>query len=184
MGYNAVVVSGLPGAGKSTLLKKLSEKTGWRIHSIGDLFREKLKYLQETGQVGKELTIKEWRLTVSDKEQIRVNVDLLKLVNEGKIIADTRYAFYLKRATSNPLFVFLTTDAALRAHRESMNNPDYNGKTIKQVKEILMKRENDEINFGLRLFGKDYRNPEDYDLILDSGKMSAELEASRIMDYL
>lgn len=181
--YNVIVLSGLPGSGKSVLLKKLNEKIGWPIHSIGDLFRKRLKNLQEIGELNQELTIEEWWPTLSDDEQREVNTNLLNLVNKGEVIADTRYAFYLKQATSNPLFIFLMADLDLRARRE-IANPDYYGKTIEEVINILKRREEEEARIGLDLFGRDYRILSDYDLILDSGKLSIGDEVSIIMSHL
>ena len=182
MPYNAIAISGLPGAGKSALLEKLAEKTGWVSHSIGKRFREKLRYLQEIGEVSKDLTIKEYWITVPDEEQIKANRELLELVNKGKIVADTIYAAYLNQATSNPLFVFLTAEAAIRAHRGQLSeNKDYNGKTMKEIKIILEGRENDEYKLGMKLFGFDYRNTNYCNLVLDAGKMSIDEEVSAVM---
>ena len=183
--YNALVVSGLPGSGKSTLTKKVSELTGWSIYSIGGKFREKLKELQETGQVSRDITIKEYWPTVSDEEQIKVNRDLLELVNKGNIIADTRYAQYLKQTTAKPFFLFLTADVSRRAHRSQFTeNEDYMGKTIKEIKEILLQREKDEVDIGQRIFGFDYRNPEDYNLILNNTIVPVEKEVGIVLRAL
>ena len=182
--YNSLAVSGLPGSGKSTLLKLLMKETGWPSYSAGDLHRAKLKHLQETGQLNPTWTIKEYWLTVSDEENVRINEELLELVNAGEIIADTRFAFYLKAARKKPLFVFLTADLDIRAQRGMRTNKDYQGKSAEEVKSVLLQRERDEVDIGLKLFGRDYRIPSDYDVILDSGKMLIEDEAREIIRLL
>ena len=182
--YGSLVVSGLPCSGKSALVRRLHEETNWPIHSIGDLFRGKLKKLQESGEADKSLTIKDWWPTVPDEEQIKVNKDLLELASKGKIIADTRYAFYLKGSASNPLFVFLTANLGVRAKRVMISKLEYQGKPLEKIMADLNKREIDEVEMGLRLFGRDYRFPSDYDLILDSERLSIEQEASKVIGYL
>jgi len=182
--YDSLALSGLPGSGKSHLLKLLMKETGWPSSSIGDLHRARLKYLQATGQIDQKWTIKEYWTTVSDGENIRVNEELLKLVNNGRMIADLRFAFHLEAANKKPLLVFLTADLGIRAERGMKTNPDYKGRSIEEVKSILMQREKDEVETGLKLFKKDYRILSNYDIVLDSGKMSIEDEAREIIRHL
>ncbi len=185
MDYNALVLSRLPGSGKTTLIEKLEKELGWKSYSIGGMFRKRLDRLQKAGEINTDWTIKEYWPTVSDEEQMRVNEELLKKVNDGSIIADTRYAAYLKQSTANPFFVFLAAEGAIRAHRGQLSgNPDYKGQTMAQIKKILDERENDEYKMGMRLFGFDYRNPEDYNLVLDSGKMSIDEEVRMVLKTL
>lgn len=183
MKHGAIVISGLPGAGKSTLISRLSERTGWPVHSIGDLFRAKLKALKETGEVRPELKIENWWPTIPAEEQVRINEELLGLVNKGEIIADTRYAFYLQGADSNPFFVFLAASREIRAER-GLKSPSYAGKTKDDVVGILKSREEDEGRIGFQLFGRDYRDQNDYHLVINSDKMSINEEAGIILGYL
>lgn len=55
MDINTVLLIGKPGSGKGTQAKLLSEKTGWKIISTGDLFRAMAKEDSVVGRKTKEV---------------------------------------------------------------------------------------------------------------------------------
>jgi len=121
MKYHSIAISGLPGAGKSGLAKKLSIDLKWKTSSIGEIWRERHK--EQNISVPFE---DYWKNTgISDNKKI--NDEFLKLVNRGKIIADTRYAHIYSDKT---LKVFVTAPVVIRA-QEHLSPQNTLGKIAK-----------------------------------------------------
>ena len=176
MKYHSIAISGLPGAGKSGLAKKLSIDLKWKTSSIGEIWRERHK--EQNISVPFE---DYWKNTgISDNKKI--NDEFLKLVNRGKIIADTRYAHIYSAET---LKVFVTAPVVIRALR-AFKSSKYIGKDCESIEQILETREKDEVMMGRKLYGDtyDYRSPEHYDLIIDSGLMNVEEEYKAILNKM
>ena len=106
----------------------------------------------------------------------------MKLVNRGKIIADTRYAHIYSAET---LKVFVTAPVVIRALR-AFKSSKYIGKDCESIEQLLGTREKDEVMMGRKLYGDkyDYRSPEHYDLIIDSGLMNVEEEYKAILNKM
>ena len=177
MKYNSIMLSGLPVSGKSTLAKKLSEIYTWPIHSIGQLWREEWKRLYPNAEVSFE---EYWRNT-SLKDNKEINVKAKKVFEKGHVIGDTRYSVYCKDLPS--LLVFVTADLDVRAER-GLNTDRYKGKTTDEVRRTLITREQDELTMGYYIFGIDYRSPEHYDIVINSGKLTVEQEVSIITNLV
>jgi len=165
-------LSGLPVSGKSTLTRTLSEVYGWPIHSIGDLWRARHKVLYPNGKVSFE---EYWRGT-SIEDNRKINEQARKIYAAGKIVGDTRYSIYCKDLPV--LLVFITADLEVRAKRGI--DTKYRGKSIEDVKQILIEREECEVKMGKELFDFDYRDIRHYHLALNSGVFSVEEEVEII----
>lgn len=173
MKYQSIVFSGLPGAGKSTLVKKLNEIYGWPIYSIGEIWRQRWAALYP----GKEVPFEEYWRNTSVEDRVQINVDARQMFTASKIIGDSRYTIYLRDL---PIFlVFMSADLEARATR-AFGLDKYGGKSIEEIKKILLRREADEVGVGRQLFGYDYRDSYYYDLVINSGRLSLEEEVSVI----
>jgi cytidylate kinase len=175
MAYSSVVISGLPGAGKGVLARKLAEKYGWKLFSIGDIWRERWKEFYP----GNEISFEDYWKNASSKEQKSINDEARKIIGAGDAIGDFRFAICCKDLPS--LFVFIRSDLNTRAER-ALEIEKYPGKSLKEIKNILKERELDELGWGRELFGQEYdfRDEEHYGLILDSGKLELEDEIELI----
>jgi cytidylate kinase len=75
--------------------------------------------------------------------------------------------------------LFTTANLEIRAKR-ALKTDKYPNNTIDEIKEILIKREKDEVEMGKSLFGDDYdyRDPKHYHLTLNTGilKIGEEIE--------
>lgn len=177
MKYQSIVFSGLPGAGKSTLVAKLKEIYGWPVLSVGDLWRMRWAKLYP----GKEISFEEYWRTTSSEDNKQINVDFRKEVTKNHLLGDSRYTIYLKGL---PVFlVFLTADLKTRAVR-GVGLAKYNGSNEEEIRDILYRREADEVAASKRLFEYDYRDPAYYHLILNTAMISQDEEIAIIKSLI
>ncbi|QQG39454.1 MAG: AAA family ATPase [Candidatus Aenigmatarchaeota archaeon] len=175
MEYNGILLSGLPSSGKSTLVKLLNERTGWNVHSIGDLWRE--KHAKEAPDVA----FSEWWPRQPLEAQFEVNRHLRELAERQSVIADTRFAPPLDGL---PLLkVFLTAEVDVRAER-AVAQRRY--ATFEDAKADLLLREASEVDIGKTMFGADfdYRKPEHYHTALNTGLLTPKQEIVSVMALL
>ena len=81
------------------------------------------------------------------------------------------------------MLVFVTADLNIRAER-GLNTDRYKGKTVDEVRQTLITRERDELKMGSYIFGIDYRSPEHYDIVINSGRLTVEQEVSIITNLV
>jgi CMP/dCMP kinase len=167
-----MAISGHPVSGKNTLIARLHEEHKLQTYSIGDMLKEMHK---KEDPKGKLLFEQWWRASPFDLN-VRVNVEFKKKIENTPTIGDSRFVCYLDRNIC--LRIFLTAEVNIRAMR-AINRGDYPGKTKREINEVcdfLRKRENDEKEMGLRLFGVDYNDQSLYDVIINTGECSVEDE--------
>lgn len=179
MDYKSIILSGLPGSGKTTLAKQLSEIYSWPIHSIGQLWRDEWKRHHPDGEVS---FADYWRGTTLE-DNLNMNKKARKIFERGNVIGDTRYSLYCKDLPA--LLVLVTADLDVRSER-ALNTGRYEGKTVKEVKNVLAEREKDELKVGQDLYGVDYdyRDPEHYHLTINSGMLSVDEEVQIIANFV
>ncbi len=171
--YKSIILSGLAGAGKSTLAHRLTEVYGWPLYSIGDTWRAMWKEKYPDASISFETYIE--GLTREDDSQM--NVRMRENFSKENIIGDARYAVGYKDLPA--LFVFVTASLDVRAQR-ALNTTKYSGKSIQEVKGILLEREEHEVKVCKDLFGADYRDSSHYHIAVNSGIMSLEDEVKVI----
>ncbi|MDE1823799.1 MAG: cytidylate kinase family protein [Candidatus Micrarchaeota archaeon] len=167
-GFVSIVISGEPKSGKSTLAGMLAKAYGWQRLSLGDMWREKWRKLYPNEEVPFDVF---WKGTTIDENR-RMNVEAKKIFEKGKMVGDSRFVSYLN--PSKCFLIFMTASLETRAKRSA--NGEYKGKSIAGIKRLLKKREMDEVQMGMKLFKNDYRDPEHYHLILNSGILTPEQE--------
>jgi cytidylate kinase len=175
MKYNAINLSGLPISGKSTLAKKLSEIYGWEIYSVGKIWRKKY----EKDHPNKDITFEEWWKATTVKDNIDADNQAREIMKKGNVVGDFRFSIICKDLPV--LLVFVTADLDTRAKRAT-ETEKYENKTIEEIKKLLLIRENNEVKMAKEIYGEDYdyRNPKQYHVILDSGKMTVEEEIEKV----
>lgn len=96
---------------------------------------------------------------------------------ESGVIGDARYVANLD--ANKCLLIFMTAPLEVRADRAA-SRKEYEGKGIDEIKELLEKREEDEVRMGKKLFGVDYRDRGLYHVVLDSGLLTPGLELEMV----
>lgn len=182
MAYTSVLLSGLPGCGKSTLSKLLSKELGWELFSVGDLWREQWKMLYPEGEISFE---DYWKNTSFEKNR-EMDMRAKERFKQGNVVADSRYSIHCKDIPS--LRVFIDADSETRTLRAS-NTDRYRGKSVDEIRKILLEREEEEVSKGKILFkdydeNYDYRDPKHYHQILNSQEMSLEWMTKFLKDKI
>ena len=175
-----------PGSGKSTLCNKLSDNLGWKVNSIGGLFRARY---EEWKKDNKYISFeKYWASVVTNKEIYEVNDEAREMLVKGGVILDSRYAAVNAFGLNDCLLVFVKAPLAIRVKRNE-HNLRYKGKSLDDIEELLSKREENEVRRGRELYGHifdgfDYRDERLYDLILDTSKLTVDEEVASVLNYL
>jgi len=172
-----IVISGLPGSGKGVLAKKLAEGLGWKVFSIGDLWRKKY------AESGKKVSFEEYWKSVDENSQRTMDEAARKIIEQGEVIGEFRFAKLAEGLEC--LFVFVTADLDVRAKR-AKETGKYGDKDIDKIKEILIQREADEAAMGKQIYGMDYdyRDAGNYNILLDSGELSLNEEVKIVNGLL
>lgn len=172
--FKSVVVSGTPFSGKSTLAKLIAEHFQWKYFSVGDMWRDIWKETVPDG----ETSFPNFMNMTSDNDNIAMDKKAHDILVRGKVVADLRHGFLHR--DPQVLIVFTKCDTDVRVKRALEINK-YPGKNFSQVKEILEQRERDEVDRCRRLYGKDYRDPENYDIEFDTTSSPPEVALERIL---
>ncbi len=175
--FKRIIVSGLAGSGKSTLVYRLADVYQWPLYSIGDTWRAMWKEKYPDANISFETYIE----SITREDDLQMNVQMRENFSKENIIGDTRYAVCYKDVPA--LFIFVTASLEIRAER-ALNTAKYAGKSLQEIKGILLEREEHEVKVCKDLFGADYRDPSHYHLVLNSGLLVLEQEVAIITQLL
>lgn len=177
-----ITISGTPGSGKSTIAKILARKLGYKHYSTGDFMREIAKKrkltLEEIGEVAKtDMSI--------DKELDERQQRLGK--TEDNFVIDGRLSFHF---IPHSVKLFIDADITARAERIFKDvkkglRKEEQVATIPDMMEKLEKRRSVEMERYKQHY--DMRHPYDsknYDLMIDTTKMTAEQGAQKIIEFI
>ncbi len=110
-----------------------------------------------------------------------MDMKLKEIIEKGNVVADTRYGAICGECP-NALLVYTMSDIETRIRR-AMLTKKY-PENFKAVKIILNDREADEVKMGKLNYGKDYRDPKFYHLILNTGLLTVSQEADIISSMI
>lgn len=168
-----ISIAGCIGAGKSMISKEL-EKEGYQIVSAGSLFRQ---YAKEHN-----ISIEE---AISGHTEIDTEIDS-NIVNLGEtksgIVFDSRMAWHFV-PDSFKVFVYadldVATDRVFKANRETESF-----QTIEECKNNILSRQSKELANYQKMYGQDYMDSKNYDLIIDSTYATPEEVAKKILECI
>jgi len=167
-----ITVGGMAGTGTSTLSRILAERLGLPYVYTGGLFRE------EATRRG--LTLEEFNALTQADDSIDRAIDdrQVELLRDGGLILEGRMAGWLARRHDVPaLKVWVICDDDVRIGRITRRD----GGDVEEQRERTRTREASELDRYQRYYDADIRDPEVYDVVLDSTDTSPEELADRVI---
>jgi CMP/dCMP kinase len=176
-----ITISGRPGSGKSAVAKVLAKKLSLAHFSTGDFMREMAakqgmsllelsKKAQNDG--GKIDTILDDRLTKLGK-------------TKDNFVMDARLGFHF---IPHSIRVFLDVDpdiAAARVFKQKRGGVEKAAsKSLAEAKKEIQKRTQIERKRYKKYYGVDYLLKKNYDLVVDTNKLSVAQVASRLEEFM
>lgn len=177
--------NGDEGSGKSTIAKKVAEALGYPRYYMGQIFRDIAK--------NKGMTIAEYVKTGEEDPNVDKEVDnyLLSLAQkQTNFVAESRTAWHL---IPDSLKIYLEVDereGAKRIFKQLKEETDNSRNEMKEastleavLKNIRRRRETDDLRYK-KYYGINIRDPKNYDLFLDTTKLSREEVFERVLDFI
>lgn len=169
----SIAITGDLGSGKSTASRLVSEILGFNLVSMGSIFREEAR---AKGMSVNELT----DLYESSGADMEFDKLLIPYREYANIVFDSRLAWLMVPETFK-VYVSVAEDVGvtriLNANRDGENFTSY-----EEAKENIRKRRQSEIDRYNNLYGIDYLDKSNYDLIVDSTNVSSEELAIQIIE--
>lgn len=177
--YNSILISGRPVSGKSTLVLALSKIYDWEVFSVGKLWREEW----ERRYPNHEIRFDEYWAKTSMEENLEMDRKAQAILEKGNVIGDLRVSAITENL--KVLKVFVDASITVRIER-AKNKKEYSGLSSKEIRNILNKREKDELKMYRLAYGKkyDYRDPLNYHLVINAGILKLEEEVRIIMEAM
>ena len=172
-----ITISGKPGSGKSTIAKLVAENLNLKHYSIGDIMRE----------MAKEKNI----LLIELSKQAEQNPEIDKILDkkseeigkkEGDFIMDTRLGFHFI-PDSIKIFLDVSLDeGAKRIFKDKREGEKT--KTLEELKFQIKRRIDSEEKRYLEYYHLYVNNADNYDLIVDTTKLTIEEAVNRILEFI
>ena len=165
-----ISITGRLGSGKSTVCNIMKERYGFEIFSTGTINRE---YARRLGITTLELNK---RLNEDPSLDHEIDGTVTKLSEErkdDKLIFDSRMAWHFAK---NTFKIFLTIDPMVAADRVMKNQrgAEERYESVEDACAGLIKRGNVERERFMQIYGVDYFDPNNYNLIVDTTTRTPE----------
>ena len=172
-----ITVSGEPGAGSTTISRLLAKRLGYRLVTIGELFKELAK---EHGMTAENLMEKlQQQPELSQEFHEKVDQKQKELANDENIIFNGKLsAFHIPNAD---LKIFLTASLETRVSFTLIRDRGEAGETRRSI----TNREKIEREEWKRIYGFDYiADREAYDMIIETGDLNPEEIVENILKLM
>lgn len=172
-----ISITGKLGSGKSTICGILSERYGFEIFSTGSINREVARKLGITTlELNERLKIDHSLDDEIDSTVTRLSIEK----KDEKLIFDSRMAWHFAKDTFK---IFLTIDPMEAARRVMLNQrgSEERYESVEDACEGLIKRGNVERERFIQIYGVDYFDNNNYNLIVDTTSRTPEEIVSIIM---
>ncbi len=180
MKFTSLLLSGVPGSGKSTLADELKKHITWPYVGIGDLFRARHSEKYQRNEV----SFQDYLKTLTSEDHKKVNEEIRELLKKEGVFVGVRHDC-IADGIDGVLKIFLTADIETRIKR-AIDTKKYTQKTPDEIRRDLEWREEYECSFAKRLYGDsyDYRNPQNYHLVINSTKLELPEKVKVVLSLL
>ena len=173
-----ISITGRLGSGKSTVCNILKERYGFEIYSTGTINRE---FARRLG-----ITTLELNKRLNDDPSLDHEIDgtVTKLSEErkdDKLIFDSRMAWHFAKDTFK---IFLTIDPMEAARRVMLNQrgAEEHYETVEEACEKLVERSRVERDRFVDIYGVDYYDYNNFDIVVDTTSRTPEEVIAIIME--
>ena len=173
-----ITVAGQPGSGKSTLAKNLAKALGLKHHSTGEIWREIAK---ERGTTPLKLN----KVAESDES---IDLELDKRTEklgkrEDNFVMDSRMAWHF---IPKSVKIFVKTDLGVVAERifKDRRKDEKENTSLEKTLENLKSRMESERQRYLKLYGVDYLDGKNYNLVIDNSDASIEETLEKALAFV
>ena len=173
-----ISITGKLGSGKSTICGKLQDKYGFEIFSTGSINREVARKLGITTlELNERLKIDHSLDDEIDSTVTRISIER----KDDKLIFDSRMAWHFAKDTFK---VFLTIDPMVAAERVMLNQrgAEERYESVEHACAGLVKRGNVERERFMQIYGVDYFDSNNYNLIVDTTSRTPDEIVNIIME--
>ncbi|HPY98876.1 MAG TPA: cytidylate kinase family protein [Clostridia bacterium] len=159
-----ITITGMLGSGKSTVCRIISEQTGYEVYSTGKIQRQVAAQKGiSTLELNKMMSDNTELDNIIDNETVRIS----DAVKDRIILFDSRMAWFFVKQSYK---VFLTVDPLVAAQRVAKADrggvEDYTD--VNEAKQKLLERAAAEHERFIKIYGADYWDYSNYDLVLDA----------------
>ncbi len=172
-----IIICGTAASGKSTIGKEIAKVMNYKHYSIGDLQRMVAK--------DKKISITEFgKLAEKDKRYDRMMDQQQIKIGQMKdnFVMD---AWLGARFIPDSIKIFLDADIDTRVKRRlAQKRTEESHPDEKTGKKDMLKREKDNKERWIKLYGFDYTDKKNYDLVIDTTDLSIPQVLRRVLEYL
>ena len=173
-----ITLTGNLGSGKSTIAKIMSDHYGYTIYSTGKIQRE---LAEERG-----LTVLEMNKLMQQDHSfdniIDEKVTQLSRESEKELFIDSRLAWHFAEKAFKVVLSVSIDEAARRVYNDDKRGEVETYSSIEDAKKNLIERAHTEDVRYKDIYGLDYFNLKNYDLVLDSTFTKPEVLASVLLN--
>ena len=169
-----ITISGEAGSGKSTVGKIVAEKIGFKHYSIGDLLRELA--------VKKGISLLEISKLAESDRAVDDYLDnrQVELGKQKNLVLDSRLGFHFI-PKSFKVFLTASQEEAARRIFSAQRDVEKENSSLKKTIENIRKRKASESLRYSKLYNADPYDESNYDLVIDTTKLSPEEVAKKIV---
>jgi len=173
-----ITISGRIGSGKSTVAKALAKKLKLRHLSTGDVMR---KIADQKGISPTELSHLAEKEVSIDSELDKKTAKIGK--SEDDFVMDSRLAFHFI-PKSIKIFLDVSLDVAAKRIFSQKRAEEKENISLAKTKENVKEREISEIKRYKNLYGFDYTQHSNFDLVVDTSELDVQKIVEKIIDFL